>query len=1134
VAALLALVSPFTAAQTPAPGALSQAQMEARLQEVDKVPGLDEGQRSRLADSYRQALAQLQAARTSAAAAAEYRDTVEAAPKELRSIRSQLASPEPDQSPLAGTGLSDRTPLAELEQRLALQKTELASAEARLADLDKAIQAEQVRPTQARQELTDARQALEPLLQELKAPAPSGEVQAVGEARRVMLQARIQARAEEIARLEQENASHAVRLELLGARRDLAAREISRLRDRVAALDSLLSQVRRAAAQDAVEQAAQAEQAAAAKHPVIRTLAEANAQSSESLARLTAEAERVSAAREATALRLAQIEQDFKGARQKLEAGGLSEVLGKLLMEQRDRLPYTRGRLQRLIPLPFDSQVELRERYGEVALAQVQVEEERRQIADIDRALDRLLTAPVGMTVPPQEEPVIRAELRGLLRDRQTLLQQLGAAQTALLAGLGELEFDRLRLINVIDDYRAFLDEHLLWIPSTEPVGAATLRQTVPAAAWLLSPSNWAQVALALRAAGGERPLAVVGGLLALAGLLWARRRPLRRRLAEIGSRIGKPTADRIGFTFEALAYTVLLALPVPATLWLLGKALRGSPEAGDFSQAVAGALVVAAPFLLNATTLLGLCAPSGPGALHFGWKEPALRLVRRQVQMVVTAGLPLVFVAATLGPFASEAHRDSLGRLAFVVLMVVWASVLQRILSPDGAVMRLYFNQHPRGYLRRLRFVWYPAAVGAALVLGGLALAGYYYSAGQLAVRVIDTLWLVTGAVVIQSLVARWLVVTRRRLALELARERRDTARASAGVIPEETAPAVPEPPEVNLAVLDAQTRQLLRTLILLAAPVGLWLVWADVLPALNVLERVTLWYQTGTVDGAERLLPVTLEDLALALLLGLIAVAAARNLPGLLEVVLLRYSELEPGSRYAIRKGVQYLLVAIGAALVLDTLGWSWSQIQWLVAALGVGLGFGLQEIVANFISGLIILFERPVRVGDTVTVGELSGTVTRIRIRATTITDWDRKEIIVPNKSFITERVVNWTLSDPITRVKVRVGVAYGSDIGLAHRLILEAVRAVPLVREDPPPQAFFVGFGESSLEFDVYAFASQLADRLPITHEVHLRVERKLRENGIEIPFPQRDVRIRGVAGAGSPPAVAVPAAAPSAR
>ena len=110
---------------------------------------------------------------------------------------------------------------------------------------------------------------------------------------------------------------------------------------------------------------------------------------------------------------------------------------------------------------------------------------------------------------------------------------------------------------------------------------------------------------------------------------------------------------------------------------------------------------------------------------------------------------------------------------------------------------------------------------------------------------------------------------------------------------------------------------------------------------------------------------------------------------------------------------------------------------KLQWLAAGLTVGLGFGLQEIFANFVSGLIILFERPIRIGDTITIGTFSGSVSKIRIRATTITDFDRKEVIIPNKAFVTERLINWSLSDTITRVLIKVGVAYGSDLDKVKR-------------------------------------------------------------------------------------------------
>ena len=142
------------------------------------------------------------------------------------------------------------------------------------------------------------------------------------------------------------------------------------------------------------------------------------------------------------------------------------------------------------------------------------------------------------------------------------------------------------------------------------------------------------------------------------------------------------------------------------------------------------------------------------------------------------------------------------------------------------------------------------------------------------------------------------------------------------------------------------------------------------------------------------------------------------------------------------------------------LGTLGVSWDKLQWLVAALSVGLGFGLQEIFANFISGLIILFERPIRIGDTITLGNLHGTVSRIRIRATTVTDFDRKEIIIPNKTFVTDQLINWSLSDNVTRVVLTYGVVHGSDLATVHRLLRQAADENVRVLADPEPQVFFM--------------------------------------------------------------------------
>jgi len=180
--------------------------------------------------------------------------------------------------------------------------------------------------------------------------------------------------------------------------------------------------------------------------------------------------------------------------------------------------------------------------------------------------------------------------------------------------------------------------------------------------------------------------------------------------------------------------------------------------------------------------------------------------------------------------------------------------------------------------------------------------------------------------------------------------------------------------------------------------------------------------------------------------------------------------------------------------------------------VVALGVGIGFGLEEIVANFISGIIILFERPIRVGDIVTVGDTDGVVTRIRIRATTIRNWDRKELLVPNKEFITGRLLNWSLSDQMTRVVIVVGVAYGSDVDKALELMAEAAQEHEHVLDDPKPVLSFEGFGDNSLTLLLRAYPGSLEYRIATITDLHRAINLKFNAAGIAIAFRQRDIHL----------------------
>jgi potassium efflux system protein len=411
---------------------------------------------------------------------------------------------------------------------------------------------------------------------------------------------------------------------------------------------------------------------------------------------------------------------------------------------------------------------------------------------------------------------------------------------------------------------------------------------------------------------------------------------------------------------------------------------------------------------------------------------------------------------------------------------------------------------------------LWYPTAIGLPVMLAVLAAAGYYYSAWRLERQLVATVWLIAGAIIAHDLVIRWMTVQNRKLALIEARKQRAAARsaeaAKAGASGEVIAETLDDP-EIDLPTINLQTRQLLRAMIGLSVVVGVYFIWAEALPALRILDTVTLWQHAVVTDGQERWEPVTLANVALALVLATATGLAARNVPGVLEIAVLRRLSLQPGTRYAITQMARYLIAAVGMVAVFNAIGGQWSQVQWLVAALGVGLGFGLQEIFGNFVSGIILLFERPIRVGDLVTVGDLTGSVSRIRIRATTITDADKRELIVPNKALITDRVVNWTLSDTTTRLVIPVSIADRADLALAHRVILGAVRTHSLVMADPDPAVVIVGFSEGAVHFEARVFVKELGHRDVVHHELRLTIHDAFRAHNIQTPLPERNVHVR---------------------
>jgi potassium efflux system protein len=377
---------------------------------------------------------------------------------------------------------------------------------------------------------------------------------------------------------------------------------------------------------------------------------------------------------------------------------------------------------------------------------------------------------------------------------------------------------------------------------------------------------------------------------------------------------------------------------------------------------------------------------------------------------------------------------------------------------------------------------------------------------------RVMESLQAGIALAIGYSFLLHWLQLARRRLRFEQLLQARE---ARSEQSPAEQSPSelgVVDDARENLADLGEETRQLLNAAAIVVALSMLYFLWAPILPVFEAMSAITLWTSNIMVDGQATVHHVTLEIVVFVVLLLGVTVYAARKLPALVELVLRSRTDVSSGTRYTVSTLLNYIILGVGILVALSRLGLDWSKLQWLVAALGVGIGFGLQEVVANFICGLIILFERPIRVGDIITVGNQDGLVTRIRIRATTIRDWDNKELLIPNKEIITGRLLNWSLTDTRLRLTLPVGVAYGSDAVLALKILGETVADDKRILADPAPSIIFSDFGDSSLNMVCRFYIDNLDNWWPVKTELHLEIYRRFEEAGIVISFPQRDVHL----------------------
>ncbi|TBU89783.1 mechanosensitive channel MscK [Stutzerimonas kirkiae] len=1026
-----------------------------------------------LKEQAQQLLEQKQATQRSLA---DLKQQLNEAPEEIRRNQAELARLRANALP-APTATYSRQAIPELERTLAERIEQLAEWQRAFTVANSLIITSQTRPERVQTEIGNSQARQQRIAAQLKSGRESASKPLTDESRK-LLEAEQEALEALIELRRQELAGNNLLQDLGKSRRDLLGERIARADQETLALQTLINDKRRAASEQTVaELSARAE--AAGTDSLLASESAANLKLSDYLLRTTERLNQLTQQNLQTRQQLDAVNQSDQALEEQISVLQGSLLLSRVLYQQKQALPR----------LHLDKN--LADEIADIRLYQFELNQARNRNADPAAYVEQLLAS------QDKEQPTdeLRKALLELVTTRSELLDRLNRGLSELLNESITLQLNQKQLQSKARSLSETLDEQMFWIPSNKPLDFAWLANVPQLLERQLAAMPWTSALSGLWAGLLERPLFFLPLLLAIGVLLW-RRPSINRKLVALSRDIGHFRNDSQLHTPLAMLLNLLLAMPGALFLALCGYLLQSDGRAQNV--ALGAALYQMAQAWLVFYAAYRMLSPGRVAELHFRWSVPQVAFLRDEVRRLGLVVLTLVVAVSIAESQPAGLADDVLGIGVILTCYALMSWRLTRVLLKGPASE----NAPPLRLLFGLLFSTLPLAL--ILVVG----LGYYYTALKLTERLIDTLYLLMLWVALEATLVRALTVAARRLAYQRYLAKRQAAEEAGGEALEHQ-----EEPGLDIEQVNQQSLRLTRLAIFGAFLVALYWVWSDLISVVSYLDNVTLYeFTSGSGENAVNK-PISLNDLLGALLIIGITMILARNLPGLLEVLVLSRLQLAQGSAYATGALLSYTLVGVGIVSTLSTLGVSWDKLQWLVAALSVGLGFGLQEIFANFISGLIILFEKPVRIGDVVTIGNLSGTVSRIRIRATTITDFDHKEIIVPNKTFVTDQLLNWSLSDTVTRVTIRIGVEFGSDLERVRQILLEAAEGNARVLHEPEPQVFFLSFGDSRLEHELRLHVKGLADRNPVIDEINRQVDREFHAAGIKVAFRQLDVHLK---------------------
>ncbi|HFV5543806.1 TPA: mechanosensitive channel MscK [Escherichia coli] len=1011
----------------------------------------------------------------------QLRQKVAEAPEKMRQATAALTALSDVDNDEETRKILSTLSLRQLETRVAQALDDLQNAQNDLASYNSQLVSLQTQPERVQNAMYNASQQLQQIRSRLDG-TDVGET-ALRPSQKVLMQAQQALLNAEIDQQRKSLEGNTVLQDTLQKQRDYVTANSARLEHQLQLLQEAVNSKRLTLTEKTAQEAVSPDEAARIQaNPLVKQELEINQQLSQRLITATENGNQLMQQNIKVKNWLERALQSKRNIKEQIAVLKGSLLLSRILYQQQQTLPSA------------DELENMTNRIADLRLEQFEVNQQRDALFQSDAFVNKLEE---GHTNEVNSE--VHDALLQVVDMRRELLDQLNKQLGNQLMMAINLQINQQQLMSVSKNLKSILTQQIFWVNSNRPMDWDWIKAFPQS---LKDEFKSMKITVNWEKAWPAVFIAFLAGLplLLIAGLIHWRLGWLKAYQQKLASAVGSLRNDSQLNTPKAILIDLIRALPVcliilAVGLILLTMQLNISELLWSFSKKLAIFWLV-----------FGLCwkvlEKNGVAVRHFGMPEQQTSHWRRQIVRISLALLPIHFwsVVAELSPL--HLMDDVLGQamIFFNLLLIaflVWPMCRESWRDKESHTMRLVT-------------ITVLSIIPIALMV--LTATGYFYTTLRLSGRWIETVYLVIIWNLLYQTVLRGLSVAARRIAWRraLARRQNLVKEGAEGAEP-------PEEPTIALEQVNQQTLRITMLLMFALFGVMFWAIWSDLITVFSYLDSITLWHYNGTEAGAAVVKNVTMGSLLFAIIASMVAWALIRNLPGLLEVLVLSRLNMRQGASYAITTILNYIIIAVGAMTVFGSLGVSWDKLQWLAAALSVGLGFGLQEIFGNFVSGLIILFERPVRIGDTVTIGSFSGTVSKIRIRATTITDFDRKEVIIPNKAFVTERLINWSLTDTTTRLVIRLGVAYGSDLEKVRKVLLKAATEHPRVMHEPMPEVFFTAFGASTLDHELRLYVRELRDRSRTVDELNRTIDQLCRENDINIAFNQLEVHLHNEKG-----------------